>query len=88
MKGYNTLFPMGFHYTGTPLFAMSKRLREGDPEIIETFTKIYGIPPATLEKLKDPKSMASYFREDIKKGMMEIGFSIDWRREFTTIDPQ
>jgi leucyl-tRNA synthetase len=87
MKGYNTLFPMGFHYTGTPLFAMSKRLREGDPEIVETFTKIYGIPPATLEKLKDPKSMASYFREDIKKGMVEIGFSIDWRREFTTIDP-
>ncbi len=87
MKGYNTLFPMGFHYTGTPLFAMSKRLREGDSEIIETFTKIYGIPPATLEKLKNPKSMASYFREDIKKGMMEIGFSIDWRREFTTIDP-
>ena len=87
MKGYNTLFPMGFHYTGTPLFAMSKRLRDGDPEIVGTFTKIYGIAPATLEKLKEPKSMASYFREDIKKGMMEIGFSIDWRREFTTIDP-
>jgi leucyl-tRNA synthetase len=87
MRGYNTLFPMGFHYTGTPLFAMAKRLRESDPEIIETFTKIYGIPPATLEKLKDPKSMASYFREDIKKGMVEIGFSIDWRREFTTVDP-
>jgi leucyl-tRNA synthetase len=87
MKGYNTLFPMGFHYTGTPLFAMSKRLRGGEPEIVETFTKIYGIAPATLEKLKDPKSMASYFREDIKKGMMEIGFSVDWRREFTTIDP-
>jgi leucyl-tRNA synthetase len=87
MRGYNTLFPMGFHYTGTPLFAMSKRLRDGDPEIVETFTKIYGIPPATLEKLKDPKSMASYFREDIKKGMVEIGFSIDWRREFTTVDP-
>jgi len=87
MKGYNTLFPMGFHYTGTPLFAMSKRLGEGDPEIVETFTKVYGIPPAMLEKLKDPKSMASYFREDIKKGMMEIGFSIDWRREFTTVDP-
>lgn len=86
MKGYNTLFPMGFHYTGTPLFAMSKRLRDGDREIAETFTDIYKILPATLEKLKDPKSMASYFRQDIKKGMLEIGFSIDWRREFTTID--
>jgi len=87
MKGYNTLFPMGFHYTGSPLFAMAKRLREGDPEIIETFTKIYRIPLSTQEKLKDPKSMASHFRDDIKKGMTEIGFSIDWRREFTTIDP-
>ncbi len=87
MKGYNTLFPMGFHSTGSPLFAMAKRLCEGDPEIVETFTKIYGIPQSTQEKLKDPKSMASYFREDIKKGMVEIGFSIDWRREFTTIDP-
>ncbi len=87
MRGYNTLFPMGFHYTGAPLFAMSKRLREGDQEIVETFTKIYGIPSATLEKLKEPKSMASYFREDIRKGMLEMGFSIDWRREFTTIDP-
>ena len=87
MRGYNTLFPMGFHYTGTPLFAMSKRLREGDPEIVETFTKIYGIPTAILEKLKEPKAMASYFRDDIRKGMQEMGFSVDWRREFTTIDP-
>ncbi len=66
---------------------MAKRLRENEPEIVETFSRIYGIPPSTQEKLKDPKSMASYFREDIKKGMVEIGFSIDWRREFTTIDP-
>src|SRR5437016_9790823 len=87
MKGYNTLFPMGFHYTGSPLFAMAKRLREGDPEIVEAFTRIYGIPRSMQEKLKDPKSMASYFRDDIKKGMVEIGLSIDWRREFTTIDP-
>lgn len=87
MKGYNTLFPMGFHYTGTPLYAMSKRLREGDQEIVETFTKIYGIPTAALDKLKEPKAMASYFRDDIRKGMQEIGFSVDWRREFTTIDP-
>ena len=87
MRGYNTLFPMGFHYTGTPLFAMSKRLREGDQEIIETLTMIYGIPTTALDKLKEPKAMASYFRDNIRKGMEEIGFSVDWRREFTTIDP-
>ncbi len=87
MKGFNTLFPMGFHYTGAPLFAMSKRLSKDDPEIIETFTKVYGIPASKLEALKDPRRMAEYFRDDIKKGWMEIGFSVDWRREFTTMDP-
>jgi leucyl-tRNA synthetase len=86
MRGYNTLYPMGFHYTGTPLYAMAKRLRENDPEIIQTFTKIYGIPVEKLDGLKEPKRMAEYFRDDIKKGMVEIGFSVDWRRQFTTSD--
>jgi leucyl-tRNA synthetase len=32
--------------------------------------------------------MARYFHEEIRAGMKKIGYSIDWRREFTTIDPQ
>ena len=86
MRGYNTLYPMGFHYTGTPLYAMAKRLRENDPEIVKTFTEIYGISTKEQERLKEPLKMAEYFRNDIKKGMIEIGYSIDWRREFTTVD--
>lgn len=31
--------------------------------------------------------MANYFKEEIKSAMKEMGLSIDWRREFTTIDP-
>src|SRR5207244_506301 len=27
MRGFNTLYPMGFHYTGTPLYAMAKPAR-------------------------------------------------------------
>ncbi len=87
MKGYNTLFPMGFHYTGAPLFAMAKRLSQNDPEIIKTFTNVYKIPHNELDSLKHPLAMAEYFRDNIKTGMIEMGFSIDWRREFTTIDP-
>jgi len=86
MRGYNTLFPMAFHLTGTPIFAMCKRLQAHDPEIIRTFTHIYGIPKSKLEYLKEPLNMARYFRDEIRKGMVEIGFSIDWRREFTTVD--
>ncbi len=87
MKGFNTLFPMGFHYTGTPIIAMAKRLAANDPDIIRTFTKLYEVPESKLEQLKNPVKMAQYFHEEIRKGMVEIGFSIDWRRQFTTIDP-
>lgn len=87
MKGYNTLFPMAFHYTGTPIFAMAKRLGEGDPEIVKTFTRLYGVSESQLKELTVPENMARYFHKEIRKGMVEIGFSIDWRREFTTIDP-
>ncbi|MEM3538214.1 MAG: leucine--tRNA ligase, partial [Nitrososphaerales archaeon] len=88
MKGKNVLFPMGFHYTGTPILAMSKRLTEKDEELIETFIKIYGVPISIIEEFNEPLKIAKYFHEEIKQGMKEMGYSIDWRREFTTIDPQ
>lgn len=87
MKGYNVLFPMGFHYTGTPILAMSKRVAEQDRELIETFVNLYGVRPEYIEQFKDPVNIARYFHAEIKEGMREMGYSIDWRREFTTIDP-
>ena len=87
MKGYNVLLPMAFHYTGTPILAMAKRLAEKDPELLDTFTRIYRVPESVLNTLSDPLLIARYFHEEIKAGMKEIGYSIDWRREFTTIDP-
>jgi leucyl-tRNA synthetase len=86
MQGYNVLLPMAWHYTGTPLFAMVERLKDKDPEIIDTFHNLYNIPTETLSKLEDPISMATYFADEIKHGMERMGYSIDWRREFTTID--
>ncbi len=87
MQGYNVLFPMAFHYTGTPILAMAKRLREGDRELIRIFTEVFHIPKDKLKELEDPLKMARYFHEEIKSGMKLMGYSIDWRREFTTIDP-
>jgi leucyl-tRNA synthetase len=88
MKGYNVLLPMAFHYTGTPVLAMAKRLAEDDRELINDFVNIYKVPREKLKELTDPLNMARYFHEEIKEGMKRIGYSIDWRREFTTIDPQ
>ncbi|MFP3950978.1 MAG: leucine--tRNA ligase [Candidatus Bathyarchaeia archaeon] len=87
MRGYNVLLPMAWHYTGTPLFAMVERLQERDPSLLDTFQNLYGIPKEKLKELEDPVSMANYFADEIKHGMERIGYSIDWRREFTTIDP-
>ncbi len=86
MKGYNVLFPMGFHYTGTPIVSMSQRIKTNDLELIETFEQIYKIPDEVISSFKEPKKIANFFHEEIKQGMNEMGYSIDWRREFTTID--
>jgi len=87
LKGYNVLFPMGFHYTGTPILGMSKRVQAGDKEIIQNFKTTYQIDEKDIASFVDPLKIARYFHNEIKSGMKEMGYSIDWRREFTTIDP-
>ena len=87
MHGKNVLLPMAWHYTGTPLFAMVERLKDKDPEILDTFLNLYNIPEEKLSELEDPISMAEYFAKEIKHGMQRIGYSMDWRREFSTVDP-
>ncbi len=87
MKGYQVLFPMGFHYTGTPILAMSKRVIAQDKELLDTFHNVYGLSDTIIENFADPLKIATYFHKEIKLGMEEMGYSIDWRREFTTIDP-
>jgi len=87
MRGYNVLLPMAFHYTGTPVLAMSKRLADKDKDLISDFVNVYKVPREKLKEFVEPFNMARYFHEEIKAGMKEIGYSIDWRREFTTVDP-
>lgn len=87
MKGYNVLFPMGFHYTGTPVLGMAKRIEAGEKEILDGLRNIYHVPEEDIKTFVEPIKIADYFHEEIKSGMIEMGYSIDWRREFTTIVP-
>ncbi|MGI0027187.1 MAG: leucine--tRNA ligase [Nitrosopumilaceae archaeon] len=87
MRGYNVLFPMGFHYTGTPILGMARRVQENDRELIEAFRTLYKVPEKNIREFSEPVKIADYFHQEIKSGMIEMGYSIDWRREFTTIDP-
>ncbi len=90
MQGYNVLFPMAFHYTGTPLVGASKRVENRDEDLLDTLTGLYGVDEETLPKMEDPKYFGDYFAKEsdlsYKEGMEILGYSIDWRREFRTID--
>ena len=87
MRGYNVLFPMAFHYTGTPILGMARRVASGDEELVSNLKGLYGVPASKIRDFEEPVRIADYFRDEIKSGMQEMGYSIDWRREFTTVDP-
>jgi len=86
LQGYNVLFPMGFHYTGTPIITMAEAIENGDRDLVYLFKNIYGVPDSEIEKMRDPLYLARYFHNISKETMKLFGLSIDWRREFTTID--
>ncbi|MBM3228977.1 leucine--tRNA ligase [Candidatus Parvarchaeota archaeon] len=88
MQGYNVLFPMGFHVTGTPILAMAKRIAQKDEEILGIFERIYGISRQQAANLTKPEDLVMYFSKEIEQGMKEIGLSIDWRRKFYSSDDQ
>src|SRR5881628_2403413 len=71
MKGYNVLFPMGFHYTGTPIVYMSQRVLAKDSDLIETFRNIYNLSDETISTFITPERIASFFHNEIKQGMEE-----------------
>ncbi|MCY4251801.1 MAG: leucine--tRNA ligase [Thaumarchaeota archaeon] len=87
MRGRNVLFPMAFHYTGTPILGMAERIESGDEGLISGLVDLYGVPRERIPEFADPVKIARYFHEEIRSGMVEMGYSIDWSGEFTTIDP-
>src|SRR6476469_7731216 len=54
MKGHNVLFPMGFHYTGTPILGMSRRVAAWDQDLLDTFNKIYKLTDDGIATLVEP----------------------------------
>ncbi|MDE1827990.1 MAG: leucine--tRNA ligase [Candidatus Micrarchaeota archaeon] len=86
MQGYNVLFPMGFHATGTPILAFSKRIAKKDESLIHEL-ETFHIPQEEIAKMTDPEYIASYFVKHVEEGMRKGGLSIDWRRKFVSIEP-
>ena len=87
MQGYNVLFPMGWHVTGAPVVGIAKRIQRQDPWTIDIYKNIHKVPESELAKFTDPEYIVKYFGEEYHDVMTRMGYSIDWRREFKTLDP-
>ena len=87
MQGYNVLYPMGFHVTGTPIVGLADLIREQDETTMKVYTDLHGIPKEILPTLDEPEKIVDYFKVEAEYAMNIIGYSIDWRRKFTTMDP-
>ncbi|MFW9866349.1 MAG: leucine--tRNA ligase [Candidatus Thorarchaeota archaeon] len=92
-KGYNVLYPMAWHITGTPVLAISSSIERKDPittarmrDFVSFHTKDQKEVNKILESFKDPWNVVKYFSQAMKTDFKSIGMSIDWSREFSTGD--
>ncbi|MFX0107191.1 MAG: leucine--tRNA ligase [Candidatus Hodarchaeota archaeon] len=95
MQGYNVLFPMASHMTGTPVQGMVDRVMAGDKTAIDQYKRELRLyfdteeeVNAQLAKFTDPWTTAGFFANVIHKDFDSLGYSIDWRRHFTTGDKE
>lgn len=88
MRGREVLYPMAFHVTGAPVIGISKRIARGDEKAIRLYRDLYRVPPETLQQFVDPLTIVRHFSDEYQRVMRACGLSIDWRRRFTTVDPQ
>jgi leucyl-tRNA synthetase len=90
MKGFNVLFPMAYHFTGTPIVGAAKRVKNRDPQML-SMLKRFGVGEEELKNFENPMHFANHWARiselGYRRGMELLGLSIDWRREFTTVDP-
>jgi leucyl-tRNA synthetase len=87
MQGFNVLFPMAWHVTGTPIIGAVKRLKEKEKKQLHVLRRVFKVSEKDLKKMQTPLDFAGYFIEkSYIPSMKALGYSIDWRRQFTTND--
>ena len=94
LRGFNVLYPMAFHITGTPIIAYSEMISRGDPKTVDLYRSYISLyvedrkeVEKILESFKDPLNLAEFFASRIQSDFEELGYSIDWRRKFHTGEP-
>ncbi|MBA7523622.1 Valine--tRNA ligase [subsurface metagenome] len=93
LQGYNVLFPMAFHVTGTPILAIADSIAKGEAEVVERYKDYVSIyeDAAKVDEMvnsfSNAENVANFFAERISEDFKRMGYSIDWRRKFNTTEP-
>ena len=87
MQGFNVLFPMAWHVTGAPVVGIAKRIERHDKWTMDIYKIVHQEPQDELEKYVHAEYIVKYFSSEYHNDMVDMGYTIDWRREFRTIDP-
>ncbi len=95
MQGYNALWPIAFHITGTPVLAVSRKIAANDKETIKLYEEYASIyeddkskVPKIVKSFKEPWNLVNYFSSKMIHDFKSIGFSLDLSRQFTTGDKE
>ncbi|MEM4155445.1 MAG: class I tRNA ligase family protein [Archaeoglobaceae archaeon] len=84
MKGYNVLFPLGFHVTGTPIIGLAELIEKRDPRTLDVYTKFHDVPKEELLKLTTPERIVEYFAKEELSALKRLVNTLDNRSIFTT----
>lgn len=93
MQGFNVLYPLAFHISGTPVLGFAAAIKAGDKDKIElykSYLKNYISSNREIEKVlksfEEPQSIVNFFVPKMMAEYSSLGFSVDWSRRFTTGD--
>ena len=95
LRGYNVLWPLAFHLSGTPVLAVADKISSGDKKTIELYkdyVSLYIDDQNEVERIvstfTSPENIAKFFAKYVAADFESVGFGMDLRRQFTTIDPE
>jgi leucyl-tRNA synthetase len=93
MTGKNTLYPMAFHISGTPVLGISLAIKNGDEkktELYRSYIKAYVSDAKEVERIlksfEEPQNIVDFFIPKMQEEFKTLGLGVDWRRSFTSGD--
>jgi len=93
MSGFNVLFPMAFHITGTPVLGFAAAIKNNDSEKIAEYESYVGSYIKNKERVKkivrsfsDPQRIVDFFIPKMIGEYKQLGVGVDWSRSFNSGD--